>query len=63
MKRVRGLPDVLQQIRLPLLPGLKDAQLFQEAKLHLLRRLHLRGQGEDEDPGRKDLKNTPRRER
>lgn len=37
------LPDVLQQIRLPLLPGLKDVQLLQEAKLHLLGRLHLRG--------------------
>lgn len=35
------LPDVLQQIRLPLLPGLKDAQLLQETKLHLLGRLHL----------------------
>lgn len=44
-KYVEGarLPDVLQQIRLPLLPGLKDAQLLQEAKLHLLGRLHLKG--------------------
>lgn len=39
----QGLPDVLQQIRLLLLPGLKDAQLLQEAKLHLLGRFHLRG--------------------
>lgn len=37
----QGLPDVLQQIRLPLLPGLKDVQLLQEAKLHFLGRLHL----------------------
>lgn len=36
-----GLPDILQQIRLPLLPGLKDAQLLQEAKFHLLGWLHL----------------------
>lgn len=41
--KVRGLelPDVLQQIRLSLLPGLKDAQLLQEAKFHLLGWLHL----------------------
>lgn len=38
----QGLPDVLQQICLPLLPGLKDAQLLQKAKLHLLGGLHLR---------------------
>lgn len=42
---VRGgdqrVPDVLQQICLPLLPGLKDAQLLQKAKLYLLGRLHL----------------------
>lgn len=36
-----GLPDVLQQIRLPLLLGLKDAQLLQKAKFHLLGWLHL----------------------
>lgn len=42
-ENVRGLrlPDILQQIRLPLLPGLKDAQLLQEAKFHLLGWLHL----------------------
>lgn len=39
--RGQGLPDVLQQIRLPLLPSLKDAQLLQEAKLHLLGRFRL----------------------
>lgn len=39
----RGLPDVFQQICLLLLPGLKAAELLQEAKLHLLGRLHLHG--------------------
>lgn len=42
MSRGQGLPYVFQEIRLPLLTGLEDAQLLQEAKLHLLGWLHLR---------------------